>query len=1074
VDTALKRLLASHNANHRVRAVELVAERASQGAEALLVSALRDRESGVRLAALSALAQRRLTLSALLAVVSLTRSVDVDIRRAATDALANSASPRVASEFARLAVDKDAEVRMHAAAGVAAAGGADAETLLLRMTSDPDEDVRRIAIVSLPLTASSRSLKAAVAALRDKSTEVKIAAADKLKERVDMTSAPVLIATLLEETEAKVRLAAARALADARLVSPLKESASEALRAALSDPDARVRSAAVRSLSQLEGPRAVPDLLRLVRTLDSRADFAVGHELAAIGTPEALNGLAAALLDIPTHRREPVAVALNSVLPSELPREVLEIVARTRHPMYPSYLKGQLNGLIYDRRLLDVVEITSRLSFARRAALVVDIWESKVRPTAAEWTSVLQDLTRAAPGNPYAVALVAHWMQESGQPNRVVEETTLALEAVGEDDRALATLLRWQRAEAWLWLGRPDAALQDLEVVSSALVPQLTGVERQVNGLPFGAYTSALRGSALLAQGRAEDALISLAHAEQTLDNDRELGRIDDVADEHLLSVRLLIKSLKARALATLGARRANPELAMAAVEGWQKLESRERRRLFQSEFEQTLALATQTLNGAMRPQLYGILDRFALERQTLALRELGTLPKRVGVNPQIDSLMRRLAERQRRLIAARTVAREGGVFEMPGAVVRASSAGDGSDPPDSRETVAHLRRQQADDQRQLQVHFIALRRAHPEIGTLLGLYPTDLSKVQDQLLPGQAVLQFLLLEDSGVAYLIQRHSIESLDLPRGRRVLMPLIRSYRRFVQGLTGCASSGSAPATIEATNCVNPEDERLALGKQIVELLFQPMRAHLEAIERLTIVPNGPLHELPFAALPWEESKPFASRFILSTLPAASFFEFTFSPASAARRILALAVPTRYGWTPLNLAAAEVRGISKFFSDVEVHVGSDVTLDRIRLADLRQRPLHFAMHAVAGPDPKSTKLIMADGDLLLSDIWALDLDGAPRVVLSACETALGERISGDDTLSLATGFIFAGARGVVASLWSVPDDMTKEFMLDFYDNLARPTDTAHALAMAQRTMMARGRPALAWAAFSLLRFP
>ena len=126
---------------------------------------------------------------------------------------------------------------------------------------------------------------------------------------------------------------------------------------------------------------------------------------------------------------------------------------------------------------------------------------------------------------------------------------------------------------------------------------------------------------------------------------------------------------------------------------------------------------------------------------------------------------------------------------------------------------------------------------------------------------------------------------------------------------------------------------------------------------------------------------------------------------------------------------------------------------------------------MHAVAGPDPKSTKLIMADGDLLLSDIWALDLDGAPRVVLSACETALGERISGDDTLSLATGFIFAGARGVVASLWSVPDDMTKEFMLDFYDNLARPTDTAQALAMAQRTMMARGRPALAWAAFSLI---
>jgi CHAT domain-containing protein len=74
---------------------------------------------------------------------------------------------------------------------------------------------------------------------------------------------------------------------------------------------------------------------------------------------------------------------------------------------------------------------------------------------------------------------------------------------------------------------------------------------------------------------------------------------------------------------------------------------------------------------------------------------------------------------------------------------------------------------------------------------------------------------------------------------------------------------------------------------------------------------------------------------------------------------------------------------------------------------------------------------------GFLRLHDIYDLELN-ADLVVLSACESALGRDVRGEGLIGLTQGFLYAGARTVVASLWQVPDRATAELMVRFYEYL------------------------------------
>jgi CHAT domain-containing protein len=100
--------------------------------------------------------------------------------------------------------------------------------------------------------------------------------------------------------------------------------------------------------------------------------------------------------------------------------------------------------------------------------------------------------------------------------------------------------------------------------------------------------------------------------------------------------------------------------------------------------------------------------------------------------------------------------------------------------------------------------------------------------------------------------------------------------------------------------------------------------------------------------------------------------------------------------------------------------------------------------------------------DGILTALEVAALDLGGVELVVLSACETGLGESAGGEGLLGLQRGFQVAGAHAVVASSWKVPDEPTRALMVRFYRNLwgERPMSKLEALCEAQRWMLREGR--------------
>jgi CHAT domain-containing protein/tetratricopeptide (TPR) repeat protein len=393
---------------------------------------------------------------------------------------------------------------------------------------------------------------------------------------------------------------------------------------------------------------------------------------------------------------------------------------------------------------------------------------------------------------------------------------------------------------------------------------------------------------------------------------------------------------------------------------------------------------------------------------------------------------------------------------------------------------------------------------------------PLRFRQVQQLLDRDTVLVEYLLGEDRSYVWVVSQSGLATYQLP-SRSEIEPLAHHvYRLLTARLTIAGRPEQrAAAVAQADRDYWREAARLS------DLVLGPMR--LAAGKRLLLVADGALHYLPFAALPspgsvpldsGEEGVPMAVQHEIVNIPsAAGLFALRQVARQEGRephRIAVFADPVFEYDDPRLTVRGQEQQPQELLTGVFGPSGrvprlpatrdeaewiarlSAVTrplkavgFDATRAAALdpglaRYQILHFATHSLFdNTNPGASGILLSrynargeqqDGFVRMRDIYQMKLP-VDLVVLSACNTALGNPIKGEGLVGMVRGFMQAGARRVVASHWKVDDEATGELMRRFYAGMlqqGRSPATGLREATLSIRQIDRWRAPFYWAAF------
>lgn len=239
---------------------------------------------------------------------------------------------------------------------------------------------------------------------------------------------------------------------------------------------------------------------------------------------------------------------------------------------------------------------------------------------------------------------------------------------------------------------------------------------------------------------------------------------------------------------------------------------------------------------------------------------------------------------------------------------------------------------------------------------------------------------------------------------------------------------------------------------LGPYLGDHFLLPLREALSALgpvdltaaepARLLLLPIDLLALLPWSAasLPGAQTRvPLSDSFTLSHAPSIEAVHHARQgvPDGDDSGLLAIADPRPVSLPPLPHAAAEVAVVAARFHKAQVLRQASCTRENVLSALPTARIVHFCCHGVFNSlQPLESGLVLCDDDVLtVGQILEWEGTGGRLAVLSACQTGLAGTVVPDECIGLPAAFLQAGYRGVISSLWAVPDLSTAILMDRFY---------------------------------------
>lgn len=418
------------------------------------------------------------------------------------------------------------------------------------------------------------------------------------------------------------------------------------------------------------------------------------------------------------------------------------------------------------------------------------------------------------------------------------------------------------------------------------------------------------------------------------------------------------------------------------------------------------------------------------------------------------------------------------------------------------------------DDYQQVQT---AIRKASPAYAALTQPQPLSLKEIQEQLDPSTVLLEYALGDERSYLWVVTRDSLKTYKLPK-REQVQTLARQVHETLTARS-IAKSLESPAQRQRRIAEADTQFQQAAG-ELSQMILAPAAAEF-ANKRLIVVADGALQYVPFAALSLGKQRPIILDHEVVNLPSASAFAVqreNLSHRQSAPKAVAVIADPVFSINDARFRAgapvvANEQSSTRIIEHLTGTANGQLSIQRLpftrqeaerilaiapagsslKALDFRAsrsmatsdelskyRYVHFATHGYLDTTRAGLSAIVLsmideqgkpqDGFLRVHDIYNLKLP-AELVVLSACETGLGKEVKGEGIEGLTRGFMYAGARRVVVSLWNVNDKATASLMERVYAGMLRSNKTpAAALRAAQIEMLrtAQWQSPYYWAAF------